>query len=78
MYKEELDGSETIRRRTKVFKNMEKILSNGRTSEQIRGHHKKMKEKYHSIDSIIENLEERLSRFNSKNKQCEEKKFVTK
>ena len=35
------------------------MLCIGKTSEQIRGHHKKMLEKYHSIDQILLNLSEK-------------------
>ena len=56
IFESELEGTEKERRRTRVFKNMEKMLSIGRTSEQIRGHHKKMIQKYQTVENIIEGL----------------------
>ena len=49
-----------VRRTGKVFKRMSELFGNGRTAKQVQDHHKKFKDRYKTIDGIIQYLESKL------------------
>ena len=61
-YRDLLGEDETKRRSMKVFKQMGDFMGVDKTSEQIRGHHIKMKKKFRTIDEIIRLLPKELKK----------------
>lgn len=59
--------TKSTRWHAKVFKNMSKDMKGKKTPEQCRGHHKKLMEKYKSINNIIKVLQAQALRFKKKN-----------
>ena len=54
--KGELEGEIMVRRTKKVFKRMAELFSNGRTAKQVQDHHKKYKDRYKTVEGIIQYL----------------------
>ena len=57
-----LEEKESQRRSEKVFRQIQKHMGIEKTSEQIRGHHNKMKKKYKSIPNMLRLLPRQISK----------------